>query len=213
MGRTSDAREKLIQTAMQLIWQRGYSAVGVSELCREAGVKPGSFYYFFPSKRDLVLAALEENWRLTRANVVAPAFSKDVVPGRRISKIFELAYEQQVSRQRQTGRTLGCAFGSLGSELGHQDEIVRQKVEEIFGRFCAYFERALREDAATRQPRLDDIPTRARALLAYLEGTLLLARTHNNAELVNQLGAMALDVAGLRPGPTVESSDRVGPRF
>lgn len=205
MGRTSDAREKLIQTTMQLIWQRGYSAVGVNELCREAGVKPGSFYYFFPSKRDLVLAALEENWRLTRANVLAPAFAEGVAPGSRVTRIFELAYEQQVSRQRQTGRTLGCAFGSLGSELGHQDEIVRQKVEDIFGRFCAYFERALGEDAATRQLRLDDIPTRARALLAYLEGTLLLARTHNNAELVKQLGAVALDVAGLRPGPEIDT--------
>ena len=197
VGRTSDAREKLIQTAMQLIWQRGYSAVGVGELCREAGVNPGSFYYFFPSKRDLVLAALEENWRLTHANVLEPAFSADVSPGRRISRIFELAYQQQVTRQRQTGRALGCAFGSLGSELGHQDEIVRQKVEEIFGRFCAYFERALEEAVAAGQPQLEDIPTRARALLAYLEGTLLLARTHNNAELVNQLGPMAIAVAGL----------------
>jgi len=97
MGRTSDAREKLIQTTMQLIWQRGYSAVGVSELCREAGVKPGSFYYFFPSKRDLVVAALEENWRLTRANVLEPAFSADVSAPGRIKRIFELAYQQQLT--------------------------------------------------------------------------------------------------------------------
>ena len=86
VGRTSNAREKLIQTAMQLIWQRGYGAVGVSALCREAGVKPGSFYYFFPSKRDLVLAALEENWRLTEANVLKPAFSADVAPDKRLDR-------------------------------------------------------------------------------------------------------------------------------
>ncbi len=196
MGRVSNAKERLIATAMPLIWQRGYNAVGVNELCKQAGVKPGSFYYFFSSKQELVLTVLEENWKQTQANVLEPAFAKDVPPAHRITKIFELAYQQQCHRQEKTGRVLGCAFGSLGSELGHQDEVIRSKVEEIFARFCQYFERALQDAQDTGSLTIVDIPTRAKAILAYLEGVLLLARTQNSTDVVAQLAPTVLAVAG-----------------
>ncbi len=196
MGRVSDAKERLISTAMPLIWQRGYSAVGVNELCKQAGVKPGSFYYFFSSKQELVLTALEENWKQTQANVLEPAFAKDVLPANRITKIFELAYQQQCNREEKTGRVLGCAFGSLGSELGHQDEVIRSKVEDIFAGFCQYFEQALQDAKADGSLSIDDIPTRAKAILAYLEGVLLLARTQNSTEVMAQLTPTVLAVAG-----------------
>jgi len=198
MGRVSDAREKLIDAATQLIWKRGYNAVGVNELCRKADVKPGSFYYFFPSKRDLVLAALDENWIQTQANVFEPAFANEVPPSQRIAKIFELAYQYQNIKHQRSGRVLGCAFGSLGSELVHQDEAIRNRVEEIFTGFCQYFEQALQDAVEANAVDIDDIPTKARALLAYLEGVLLLARTHNNAEIIPQLTSTALDIAGFK---------------
>ena len=198
MGRVSDAKERLIAAAMQLIWQRGYNAVGVNELCKQAGVKPGSFYYFFSSKQELVLTALEENWKQTQANILEPAFTDDVSPDDRITKIFELAYQQQCNREEKTGRVLGCAFGSLGSELGHQDEVIRSKVEEIFAGFCQYFEQALQDAQEAGSLTIDDIPTRARAVLAYLEGVLLLARTQNSTDVIAQLTPTVLAVAGFR---------------
>jgi TetR/AcrR family transcriptional regulator, transcriptional repressor for nem operon len=53
MGRTSEARERLIGTAGDLWHRRSYTDVGVSEICETAGVQKGSFYHFFPSKQDL----------------------------------------------------------------------------------------------------------------------------------------------------------------
>ena len=37
MGRTSDAKERLIHAAMALIHARSYADVGVQELCEHAG--------------------------------------------------------------------------------------------------------------------------------------------------------------------------------
>ena len=58
----------------------GYTAVSVQDICQHAGVNKGSFYYFFPAKRDLVLAvidAYEEQHRQQRdailANSVTPS--------------------------------------------------------------------------------------------------------------------------------------------
>ena len=43
MGRTSDAKERLIRAAMDLFFTRSYTAVGVQELCKAAAVKKGKF--------------------------------------------------------------------------------------------------------------------------------------------------------------------------
>ncbi len=68
MGRTSDARVKILGAAQSLIELRGYSALGVAEICQAAGVPKGSFYYFFESKEALALAVLDEQWRVQRAD-------------------------------------------------------------------------------------------------------------------------------------------------
>jgi len=57
MGRVSDAKQRLLDATIELIWQHSYGAVTVDNICERAGVKKGSFYYFFPSKTDLVVAA------------------------------------------------------------------------------------------------------------------------------------------------------------
>src|SRR5947208_13020184 len=62
MGRTSDARQKILDAARSLIEGRGYSALGVAEICKAAGVPKGSFYYFFESKESLALAVVDEHW-------------------------------------------------------------------------------------------------------------------------------------------------------
>ncbi|HEC75121.1 MAG TPA: TetR/AcrR family transcriptional regulator, partial [Methylophaga aminisulfidivorans] len=38
MVSTSETKEKLLETALTLIWQSSYSSVGVNEICRQAGV-------------------------------------------------------------------------------------------------------------------------------------------------------------------------------
>ena len=60
MTQVHDTKQRLLDTAQKLFYARSYEDVGVQEICQEAGVKKGSFYHFFPSKRDLTLAILDE---------------------------------------------------------------------------------------------------------------------------------------------------------
>jgi AcrR family transcriptional regulator len=62
MGRrreTSEARQRILETADRLFYQDGVRAVGVDRIIAEAGVAKMSLYKHFPSKDDLILAVLK----------------------------------------------------------------------------------------------------------------------------------------------------------
>src|ERR671919_3168620 len=107
MGRTSDARERLVAAAVELFYARGYQGVGIDDLCERAGVRKGSFYYFFPSKRDLVLAALDQRWKLAKEYMVAPILSGDAPPLERIRRFFEAIADASSQEKASTGECGG----------------------------------------------------------------------------------------------------------
>ena len=52
-----------------LIWEGSYGSTTIDQICEKAGVKKGSFYYFFESKAELAAAALGEDWQRRRADL------------------------------------------------------------------------------------------------------------------------------------------------
>ncbi|MGW1443126.1 TetR/AcrR family transcriptional regulator [Serratia rhizosphaerae] len=55
----TDMRQHLIEVARTIITHKGYSAVGIAEIVKAAGVPKGSFYYYFASKEAFAEALLE----------------------------------------------------------------------------------------------------------------------------------------------------------
>ena len=195
MGRTSDARERLIRSAIELIHARSYADVGVNELCEHAGVKKGSFYHFFPSKRDLMVAALDEVAGWYERDIYVPAFASDLPPLERIQRLFQLAYEYHACLTRTAGRMEGCHFGNLAMELSTQDEVIRDKVRGMFESGVSLFEGALRDAVDAGDLPESDISRAAHALLAYLEGVVLLAKTWNDPDMIRRLAQSAVHIA------------------
>src|SRR5215475_1948743 len=61
---TAETRQRILETADRLFYQEGVRAVGIDRIIAEADVAKMSFYKYFKSKDDLLLAALkyrEEN--------------------------------------------------------------------------------------------------------------------------------------------------------
>ena len=192
MGRTSTAKDRLIDSAIGLMHDRGYNAVGIMEICNKAGVKKGSFFHFFSSKRDLALTALDSQWQSVEENVLKPAFHKDIPPLERIQRMFLDSYKYQCTNREEYGRMLGCPFGILAAEMSTQDEMLRQKVQFIFDGIARYFEDAL-IDVLQENPSLRLNPQIvSQTLIAYLEGSLLFAKAHNDTELFKTLADNAL---------------------
>ncbi len=65
-------RAQLLRAARKVFRAKGYDGATVSEIVREAGVAQGTFYLYFPSKRD-VAVSLREGLMETMAEAVATA--------------------------------------------------------------------------------------------------------------------------------------------
>ncbi|MFZ0708917.1 MAG: TetR/AcrR family transcriptional regulator, partial [Terrimicrobiaceae bacterium] len=144
MPRTSTAKERLTDAVLRMIWANSYGATSVDAICEEAGVKKGSFYYFFKSKSDLAAAALDADWKKHQVQLDG-IFSPTVPPLERLMRYFEFTYERLVEIKKECGAVLGCPLYTLGSEVCTQDTVLRNKIEEILDRKATYFESAIRD--------------------------------------------------------------------
>jgi TetR/AcrR family transcriptional repressor of nem operon len=197
MGRTSDARERLMEAALDLSWEQSYGTITIDDICQRAGVKKGSFYYFFESKSDLAIAALERLWLEGWKPALDTQFSPSVEPLKRITGFLQSIYERQAAGKEKSGRVLGCPVCSLGSEVGTHDDKLSAKVREIFGRKKKYFESAVRDAVADGSIEACDPAEKVGSLASLIEGVMVQSRIMNDPEMVKRLPAMALDL--LRP--------------
>jgi TetR/AcrR family transcriptional repressor of nem operon len=202
MGRTSDAKERLLTVAGDLIWKQSYGAVSVDEICDEAGVKKGSFYHFFPSKAELAVAAFEEHWHVRRP-LMDEAFSASLPPLQRLENYCRLLYESQKEKKELTGHVLGCPYTCVGAELSAQEEQIRRKAEEMFQRTCKYFEGALRDAQSEGAIPGQDIAVSAQAAHALILGTLMHARIRNDIEIIAGIYPLILRLLQVETVPAV----------
>jgi TetR/AcrR family transcriptional regulator, transcriptional repressor for nem operon len=197
VGRTSDARAKILASAQSLIELRGYSALGVAEICQTAGVPKGSFYYFFESKEALALAVIDEHWEVQRRDWDR-ILRGDAEPLQRLRQLFEETEARQRAGQQSCGTVSGCMFGNLTLELSNQTETIRERLQQIFNAQVEMIEKVIAEavedeDVSVREPR-----EAARSVVAQLEGQVLFAKLYNNPQRLDTLWANCLSL--LRAG-------------
>jgi TetR/AcrR family transcriptional repressor of nem operon len=205
MGRTSDAADRLMTAALDLISEESYGAVTIDDICGRAEVKKGSFYYFYDSKSDLAIAALNRLWTENWKPRLDALFSPSVEPLKRLTSYLEGLYEKQAEFKRKTGRVPGCPVCSVGSEISREDEKLGAKVREICGCKRCYFQSAIRDAVAQGSIEPCDPVEKASSLIALIEGVMSQGRIMNDPEIIRRLPAMALDL--LRPkAPAVSAA-------
>ena len=195
METSTDTRQRIITAAQELIYTRSYNEVGVQEICDRADVKKGSFYHFFPSKRDLALAVLDQSQAFMYETIISKAFVADIPPLARIERFFTTIHNFHKQVKQDTGYVFGCPFGNLGCEMSTQDEDIRNRVDDILQAAEKPFEKALAEAVADGDLPAIDTAATARAIFAYVEGIMIYAKTRNDPELIRELGKHALKLA------------------
>lgn len=195
MGRTSDAKERLIEAGISLLWRHGYAAVSVDQLCDAAGVKKGSFYHYFAGKEDLALASLTTHWARRRP-VLDAMFSPSIPPLERLDQYFHYIYERQCELKRESGHVLGCFFFNMGSASLEHPRIAAS-VQEIVTVYIRYYESALREAQARGLIELQNPGEKAHGVFTYMEGLMADARIRNSTDSLMHLSRLAFEFLGI----------------
>src|SRR5271170_6540083 len=175
MKQESETKRKLLETAVELIWESSYGSVSVDDICTKAGVNKGSFYYAFKSKSDLAVAAFERYWE-NKQPLMDKIFSPQIPPLERLDSYCQLIIQDQKAKYESFGKMLGCPFCSVGSELSTQDEKIRLKAEQMSARHIKYLESLVRDLEAAGLIDVKDPAELAQEVYSYVAGVLMLAK-------------------------------------
>ncbi|ALO11758.1 TetR family transcriptional regulator [Streptomyces venezuelae] len=209
MGRTSDARERILTAAKTLMLSRGYSALGVAEICKAAGVPKGSFYYFFASKEELALAVIDEHWTAQRTEWTRALDGEGDGGGdgaaralQGLRRLYEFTAAELRAGQRSCGSVTGCLLGNLALEMSTGTATVRERLREIFDEQVALVEETVAEAHGRGEVTVADAHEAARALVAQLEGQVLFAKLYDDAGRLDVLWPNSLSLLGARTPST-----------
>lgn len=197
--RRSDTRDKLIATANELIWRNSYNAVSVDEICKQSGVRKGSFYHYFESKSKLAIATI-----LSCCEQMKERNDDMFSPMRPPLERFELMVNHIITHQKEIsekyGHVCGCPFISLGSEMAMQDEEMAKTISDIFDKKTAYYKNALLElHNQGKIPADTDIDVKSKEIFSFIVGHLTVARIRNDIEfLENSLKRSLFQLIGIK---------------
>lgn len=197
MGRVSDAKRKLMEAVTELIWHGSYGGTTIDQICVKAGVNKGSFYYFFESKSDVAVAALDATW-LQKQPELDALFSPTVPPLERLRNFCNRGYEMQKEMKCHCGCVLGCPLFTLGAEVCNQEVKLHNKIKDLLGRYHTYIESAIRDAHAQGLIHAPDAAAKARIIFAYSEGLMTQARILNDAEVLGEMAEGVLGILGTK---------------
>lgn len=183
----SDTRQRILMTAMELFWEKGYNSTSIADILSRSQVHSGSLYHFYPGKQDVLIGVLEYYRDGIETNLLKPNWQGVDDP---IDRIFALlgGYRTQLV---MTDCTYGCPIGNLALELREPDPSVRQLLAANFTNWAKAIEGCL-DAAAEKLPPDTDSRALGEFVLTVMEGAIMQASTHRD------LGYFDRNVAVLR---------------
>jgi TetR/AcrR family transcriptional repressor of nem operon len=170
-----NTRDRIILAGLRLFAAKGYQSTSIVDLLQEADAHSGSFYHFFPTKQDLLLAVLKTYRDGIEPMLLAPAWDGILDP---IAKVFALLAVYRRALEN-SGCTYGCPIGSLALELHEPDPPVRELLSVNFSGWVSHI-RACLDAARSRLPRSVNTEQLATFVLTTMEGGVMQARTHRS---------------------------------
>ena len=170
-------RDRLINSARHLFWDRGYAGTSMTDLLAHSDVNSGSFYHFFESKEALLREVLEGYLHALRPMVVDPAFA---LTGEPVERIFAILAGYR-GRILQTACRYGCPLGRLALEIDPENRPAHKLIAENFSAWIAAVEECILA-LSPRLPRTIEPHALATFVLTTMEGGVMLSRSAGSVE-------------------------------
>jgi TetR/AcrR family transcriptional repressor of nem operon len=177
MAKALPTRDRLIESARFLFWERGFAGTSMADLLAHSGVNSGSFYHFFESKEALLREVLGGYLFALRPMVVDPAFAQTDEPLERIFAILA-GYRERIL---MTDSKYGCPLGRLALEIDPENRPAHKLIAENFQAWIGAVKECL-DQMRGRLPEGTDIEALATYVLAVMEGGVMLSRSYGSVE-------------------------------
>ena len=165
-------RQELLDATMRVLLRQGVAGTRVSEIAREAGIKPGSIYNHFPSKTDLIIAAITAH---------APHVIGDLLAGIGNQSVIEAFRKIGTELVDPARRTMSPVMLELIASAGREPEVAGIVRESFAARETATADVVrLAQDSGEVDPALD-----AEALARFVN--------------MVALGSLSIAALGLKP--------------
>lgn len=179
MSTPIDTRQRLMQTATDLIWESNYDNVGIAEICKQAGVTKGAFYHHFASKAELFVSACANDWERVRKNmdeVLSPRHSAV----QQLEKIIGLLLQKQKNSEGEV-HICGCPFFTAGAQAGCEEVEVRSAARDMSENGIVYYTALTRNlQAEGCLNRVVDPSQTGRLMLQFVQGLLMHGRVYQD---------------------------------
>jgi TetR/AcrR family transcriptional repressor of lmrAB and yxaGH operons len=167
VARDHDTRADLVQTMARLLRDQGYTATGRAQLLAESGVSNGSLYHHFPGgMEELAEAALEAS-----GHAVADAL-REALDGAPNAALGVIRFLDMAEGQVADEPCPGCPIAPTALESPIVSPRLRATAARCFDKWAGLIAARLRADGWPK----DSVAETASAVLALIEGALLLAR-------------------------------------
>ncbi len=115
----------LLEKGMEIVWSKGYNGTSVNDIVKAAEVPKGSFYFYFDSKEDFVVKALNKYFLTQFTPILSILHDKSVSPKQRLNNFYE--YRVEVIKKELECK-LGCMGCKLSNEMAEHNDNIREAV-------------------------------------------------------------------------------------
>jgi AcrR family transcriptional regulator len=187
---SEETRQALLSAAFEEIHRFGFQSASISRILKHTGVTKGALYHYFPSKKALGYAVLDEIIRDSMRELWIEPLQQGHPIDAIINTINEAGRQMTLDDIR-----LGCPLSNLSQEMSPVDEGFRERVETLYGEWRGGISTALQRGQASGEVRQDvDTDAMAVMVVATLEGCLAAAKNAQSHELLMQCGCALIQI-------------------
>jgi len=168
-------RQRIVESANRLFYHQGFHNTSFTDVVMISGVPRGNIYYYFKTKDEILIAAIE--YRLERIRAMLENWSGTIrTPVERLHRFIDLLGDTSEALTQ-----FGCPMGSLNAELGKANLDLQTHAAQLFRLF---------EDWLTDQFAELGYADRARELALRIisigQGISMMTHVHHDTELLQR---------------------------
>ena len=180
-------RNRILRTARRLFALKGYHETKLAEVLRVARVSAGAFFHHFNSKEELGFAVIDFHMEERRRELqqIEKQMEKSPAEDDPLSQLLRRLDAVKALVRQVTQRKGGCPIGNLSLAFSDTHDAFRRRLAECFDEMALDFKPYL--DAAVKRRRVGeqvDTWPLARYLVAMLQGSIMLARTRQDRQML-----------------------------